>query len=217
MLQHYIYEGLTSRPFPIPASLFTNGNSRRNPGSVAKMPGLFCSLHCDRHRHRNFDSNSSLHQDAAHHLVRCILIRSGVETSFAIASDLMSTQFMMLFRGTHWSKGLSPQEIQKALNRWNEWMAGLVQEGKIKSAQPLVARGKIVSGKKKRIISDGPFAESKEAIAGYFLLEVKDLDEAVEIAKEVPTIEYGVSVEVRPVAPLIPENLEEFKILKHKA
>lgn len=129
----------------------------------------------------------------------------------------MSTQFMMLFRGTHWSKGLSPQEIQNALNRWNEWMAGLVQEGKIKSAQPLVARGKIVSGKKKRIISDGPFAESKEAIAGYFLLEVKDLDEAVQIAKEVPTIEYGVSVEVRPVAPLIPENLEEFKILKHKA
>jgi hypothetical protein len=128
----------------------------------------------------------------------------------------MSTQqFMMLFRGTHWSKGLSPQEIQNVMNRWNEWMNGLIQEGKVVAKQPLVATGKIVSGKKKRIVSDGPFAESKEAIAGYFLLEVKDLDEAVEIAKEVPTLEYGVSVEVRPIAPMVPENLEQFATLKH--
>jgi hypothetical protein len=186
------------------------------------MSGMFCSLHRDRNRHRNFDFNSSLHQDAAHHFVYCVFMPTTLEGGRLCPPEksgeyFMSKQFMLLFRGTHWSKGLSPQEIQNALNRWNEWMGGLVEEGKIKSAQPLVARGKIVSGKKKRIISDGPFAESKEAIAGYFLLEVKDLDEAVEIAKEVPTIEYGVSVEVRPVAPLIPENLEEFKILKHKA
>jgi hypothetical protein len=127
----------------------------------------------------------------------------------------MSTQYMMLFRGTHWSKGLSPQEIQTVMNRWNEWMNHLIQEGKVIAKQPLVARGKIVSGKKKRVVSDGPFAESKEAIAGYFLLEVKDLDEAVQIAKEVPTLEYGVSVEVRPIAPQVPENLEQFEALKH--
>lgn len=128
----------------------------------------------------------------------------------------MSTQqYMMLFRGTHWSKGLSPQEIQNVLNRWNEWMDRLIKEGKVTAKQPLVARGKIISGKKKRIVSDGPFAESKEAIAGYFLLEVKDLDEAVEIAKGVPTLDYGVSVEVRPIAAQVPETLEQFETLKH--
>ena len=45
-------------------------------------------------------------------------------------------------------------------------------------------------------VTDGPFAESKEALGGYFLIEAADLDEALEIAKEVPA---GVGVEVRPV------------------
>ena len=60
--------------------------------------------------------------------------------------------------------------------------------------------GKIVSGKNGRIVADGPFAESKEAIGGYFLLQVDDLDEAVEIAKDCPVLEYGSTVEVRPIA-----------------
>jgi hypothetical protein len=45
-------------------------------------------------------------------------------------------------------------------------------------------------------VTDGPFAESKEALGGYFLIEAADLDEALEIAKEVPA---GAGVEVRPV------------------
>ncbi|MCI0614192.1 YciI family protein [bacterium] len=120
----------------------------------------------------------------------------------------MSTQqFMMLFRGTNWEKGLSPQEIQNIMKRWVEWNDRLVKEGKVKVAQPLVGEGKVISGKKKRIISDGPFAESKEAIAGYFLLEAKDLDEAVDIAKGCPTLDYGTIVEVRPIAVLNNEKL----------
>ena len=119
----------------------------------------------------------------------------------------MSSQYMMLFRGTNWEKGLSPEEIQTVMKRWVDWNTRLVKEGKVKLAQPLVAEGKIISGKKKRIISDGPFAETKEAIAGYFLLEAKDLDEVLEIAKECPTLDYGVSVEVRPIAVLDNENI----------
>ena len=60
--------------------------------------------------------------------------------------------------------------------------------------------GKLVSGKSGRIVVDGPFAESKEAIGGYFYLQVGDIDEAVEIAKQCPGLEYGCRVEVRPVA-----------------
>jgi hypothetical protein len=51
-----------------------------------------------------------------------------------------------------------------------------------------------------RVVADGPFAESKEAVAGYFLLRVASLDEAVAIAKECPVLAYGAAVEVRPVA-----------------
>jgi hypothetical protein len=54
------------------------------------------------------------------------------------------------------------------------------------------------------VVSDGPFAESKEAIGGYFLLDVASMDEAVAIAQECPGLPYGVRVEVRPVAPECP-------------
>jgi hypothetical protein len=59
--------------------------------------------------------------------------------------------------------------------------------------------GKVVSGKQ-RAVADGPFAESKEAIGGYFYLTVADENEAIEIAKQCPGLEYGSVVEVRPVA-----------------
>ena len=50
----------------------------------------------------------------------------------------------------------------------------------------------------KRLVTDGPFAETKEQVAGFFLLQAKDLDEAISIAARIPTSKYG-SIEVRPV------------------
>jgi hypothetical protein len=116
----------------------------------------------------------------------------------------MSTQpasapYMLLFRGTHWDQELSPEEIEEVMSRWISWFERLVKEGKARAGQPLKNTGKIVSGKKGGTVADGPFAESKEAIAGYILLRVADEDEAVEIAKECPGLDYGVTVEVRPV------------------
>jgi len=111
---------------------------------------------------------------------------------------------MLLFRGTHWDKSLSPEELQNVMGQWTAWFDLLVDQGKIKSAHPLMHEGKIVTWKKGQTVADGPFAESKEAIGGYFLLEMSDLDEALEIAKECPTLKYGMTVEVRPVATQCP-------------
>jgi hypothetical protein len=108
--------------------------------------------------------------------------------------------YMLLFRGTHWDKDLAPDEIQKMVARWYAWFDRLTQQGKCKAGHPLEREGKIVSGAKGRTVADGPFAESKEAIGGYFLLQVDDIDEAVEIAKQCPGLDYGIDVEVRPVA-----------------
>jgi hypothetical protein len=111
-----------------------------------------------------------------------------------------SSQYLLLGRGTHWDKGLSPEEIQQIMSRANAWFERISRQGKAKAGQPLAHEGKIVSGKKGQTVTDGPFAESKEAIAGYVLLQVNDLDEAVEIAKEWPILEiHGVSIEVRQV------------------
>jgi hypothetical protein len=108
--------------------------------------------------------------------------------------------YMLIFRGNTWYKGLSPEEMQKVASQWMAWFDRLRAQGKALAGSPLEREGKIVSGKNGRVVADGPFAESKEAIAGYFLLRVKDLDEAVVIAQECPGLPYGVKVEVRPVA-----------------
>ena len=108
--------------------------------------------------------------------------------------------YMLLFRGNDWHKGLSPEEMQRISDEWMAWFKRLMDQGKAVAGNPLEGTGKLVSGKNGRVISDGPFAESKEAIGGYFLLRVASLDEAVAIAQECPGLPYGAKIEVRPVA-----------------
>src|SRR5678815_1601596 len=109
-------------------------------------------------------------------------------------STSTKSEYMLLFRGTDWHKGLSPEEIQQVVNQMKAWFDRLTAEGKAKAGKPLFHEGKIVSQKKGRSVVDGPFAESKEAIAGFFLLQVDSLDEAAEIAKEFPGLNYGASL-----------------------
>jgi hypothetical protein len=116
--------------------------------------------------------------------------------------------YLLLFRGCDWHKDLSPQQMQTVLNQFMGIFERLSAQGKIKSANPLAREGKIVSGKKGRFVADGPFAESKEAVGGYFLLAVDTMEEAVEIAKSFPTLDYGASVEVRPIAEVCPSMVE---------
>jgi hypothetical protein len=113
----------------------------------------------------------------------------------------ITSRYLLLFRGQNYHKGLSPEEIQTIAGQWTTWSEQLTQQGKVKAAHPLENESKIISWKKGRTVVDGPFAESKEAVTGYFLLEVDGLDEAIEIAKACPALEYGLSIEVRPVWP----------------
>jgi len=108
--------------------------------------------------------------------------------------------YMLIFRGTDWSKGLSPEEMQQVYEKWMAWFKGLMASGQVVAGNPLEKEGKIVSGKNGKIVSDGPFAESKEAIGGYFLLKVDSMEDAVAIAQQCPGLPYGVRVEVRPIA-----------------
>jgi len=115
--------------------------------------------------------------------------------------------YMLIFRGNDWHKGLSPEEMQKISDQWMAWFKGLTEQGKAIAGNPLEPKGKIVSGANARVV-DGPFAESKEAIGGYFLLNVSDMDEAVAIAKGCPGLAYGAKVEVRPVMDHCPMSAE---------
>src|SRR5689334_21899518 len=116
--------------------------------------------------------------------------------------------YMLIFRSSDWYKGLSPEEMQQVADHWMAWFKRLTEQGKATAGNPLEPAGKIVSGKNGRVVSDGPFAESKETIGGYFLLNVKTLDEAVAIAQQCPGLPYGIRVEVRPVAAECPVAAE---------
>ncbi len=114
---------------------------------------------------------------------------------------------MLIFRGNDWHKGLSPEQMQQIADQWMAWFKGLKERGAAVAGNPLEPQGKIVSGRN-RVVSDGPFAESKETIGGYFLLNVATMDEAVAIAQQCPGLAYGVKVEVRAVAAECPVAAE---------
>ncbi len=111
---------------------------------------------------------------------------------------------MLIFRGTDWSKGLSPEQMQPVATDWMAWFERLTAQGKVLAGAPLEPQGKVISGKNGKIVTDGPFAESKEAIGGYFLLRVDTLEEALAIARDCPGLPHGAKVEVRPVAEACP-------------
>jgi Uncharacterized protein conserved in bacteria len=109
--------------------------------------------------------------------------------------------YLLIFRETSPDayKSLSPEQRQQLLDRWNAWYDGLAAAGKVQHGHPLEPEGRIVSARGERVV-DGPFAEAKEAIGGYFFLTVPSIEEATEIAKQCPSLSLGLTVEVRPVA-----------------
>jgi hypothetical protein len=110
------------------------------------------------------------------------------------------SEYMLLFRGTVHDMNLSPEAMQDVTTRWMAWYDGLVRTGKAIAGQPLTTEGRVVTGRGGRNVADGPFPESKEAVAGYFLLRVDSFDEAVAIARQCPALDHGTAVEVRQVA-----------------
>lgn len=123
-------------------------------------------------------------------------------------SNQSENGYLLIFRGTDWHKGLSPEQMQQVVGDWMAWFERLGREGKVAGGNPLENEGKVVTGKGGKFVADGPFAEAKEAIGGYFLLTVKSEAEAVAIAQQCPGLPHGAIVEVRPIAGICPAGQE---------
>ena len=97
-------------------------------------------------------------------------------------------------------EGISPEQGQQHVQKVATYIGNLIKEGKLKGAQPLEPEGKILSNTK-GVWKDGPYNETKEVIAGYFLISANSLEEAVVIAKANPIFEDypGARIEVRPI------------------
>jgi len=111
-----------------------------------------------------------------------------------------NNEYLLLFRGKEWWNGLSAEELRTTMEQIKGWFDQLEASGKLKAAQPLAREGAVVSGRNGTIVADGPFAESKEVIGGYLLLQVDSLDEAIAIARSCPTLKFDMQAEVRPIA-----------------
>ncbi len=120
----------------------------------------------------------------------------------AMSTTTPTAPFMLIFRESpEYYAGMSADKRRQILITWNAWYDGLARQGKATGGNALdIATSRTVSGANGERIIDGPYAEAKEAIAGYFTLNVSGMEEATEIARHCPNLAYGMTVEVRLLA-----------------
>jgi hypothetical protein len=109
-------------------------------------------------------------------------------------------KYMFLFAGGDISH-LSNDAMQKHMQKWFTWVEKLKNQQRYVSGEALLPGGKRIAGPKKAV-TDGPFAEAKEVIGGYFVIYAKNMKEAMEIAKDYPDYEMNGTIEIREVQKL---------------
>ena len=106
--------------------------------------------------------------------------------------------YLVISRG-QWDEDLSRDEIQRAIDDFYVWIGRMADQGKMKRGQRLAKEGTTVS--RKRIVTDGPFGETKEVIGGYWFIVADSLEEAAALAAENPCMKCGLFYEIRPIDP----------------
>ncbi len=107
-------------------------------------------------------------------------------------------EFLLLIREDANYGQLSIEEMQADIEKHMAWVETLIAKGHFKDGNPLEANGVHIKGKEK-IVTDGPYIESKECISGYYFLLANSLEEATLIAKGCPSLELGAMIELREV------------------
>lgn len=112
-------------------------------------------------------------------------------------------QFLILLKDEKagaWAAGLSPDQIQQLLMRYGAWSKSLKEKTTVISSNKLTDEaGKILKRKGGTLaVTDGPYAEAKEIVGGYYLIEADSYDQAVQLASDCPHLDSG-SIEVRAI------------------
>jgi hypothetical protein len=109
--------------------------------------------------------------------------------------------YLYLFRGG--DPLPSPEAMQAHMQKWMAWMKELSAKGHFKGGEPLETSGKVLRGRNKSV-TDGPYAEAKDVVGGYLVVQAKDLDAATELSRGCPIFETNGSVEVRQIRAMTP-------------
>ena len=107
------------------------------------------------------------------------------------------SDYLLLSRG-QWDPDAPKEQIEEAIDRFYVWYEQLVEQGTFKRGSRLARDGKVVS---RQGVVDGPFAETKEMIGGYWIIRAASLEQAAEIAARNPCLAFGLALEIRPMEP----------------
>ncbi len=114
----------------------------------------------------------------------------------------MQYMLMCCFEEKAW-ESLPAAQRDEIMKQYGDVIRGLVQSGRFRGGgqlHPTAAATTVRMKNGKPVSTDGPFAETKEQLGGYHLVECHDLDEAIAIAARIPTLAAGGAIEVRPIA-----------------
>ncbi|MEO6521256.1 MAG: YciI family protein [Mucilaginibacter sp.] len=112
------------------------------------------------------------------------------------------TEFSLIFRNQqNPDVQFSPEQMQGILNQWRDWIGGIAAQNKLANpGNRLDFEGAVLTSP--TVITDGPYAETKEIVSGFIIVNAQNLAEAVEMAKGCPVFSAGGSVEVRSIIPM---------------
>lgn len=113
----------------------------------------------------------------------------------------MQYMLMCCFDEMAWAKLLG-EEKDRIIREYGALIQSLVKSGQFRGGGPLAPTSSATTVRMKGgklALTDGPFAETKEQLGGYHVVECRDLDEALSIAARIPTLSAGGAIEVRPL------------------
>ena len=106
--------------------------------------------------------------------------------------------YLVLSRG-QWDADASPEAVQAAIDAFYVWYEQGLDQGRLKPGSRLEPGSRIVA--KAGLITDGPFAETKEWVGGFWFIVAETLEQAAAIAAENPCPQFGLTLEIRPLDP----------------
>jgi hypothetical protein len=112
---------------------------------------------------------------------------------------MLMTKFLFVYRSVKDSREtMTPEEMQHILQKWRNWIAEGCQKGwMLDPGDALKGEGRVVHARK--VVTDGPFVESKEVVGGFSIVQADTIEGAAELAKGCPVLLRGGTVEVRPL------------------
>lgn len=113
-------------------------------------------------------------------------------------------KYLLLIYGEEPPAPPTPAQVEAMFNEYQAFTVGIQKQGILRGAEalePTAAATTVRVRDGKSLVTDGPFAETKEALGGFYLIECDDLDTALAAAARIPGAKIG-SVEVRPVIPM---------------